>query len=191
MGKGIVVDLDGTVVDTYGSKFRTRAKRLCGKTFNLSDLTDYNFTKVTKLTQDDIAEIFASAKFYNTLQPLPKAVEALQRLYDAGFELHFMTVRPSNVHVRAETLQWLAKYSVPFNSIHLLTHAEGGLGKARIAKALRLDYFFEDNPSYAAELSRVGLQGFMVKTLYNRYEPLPKHTALVSDLSVAARRLLA
>lgn len=191
MGKGIVVDLDGTVVDTYGRKFCVRAQQLCGKLVKPSQLIDYKFTEVTDLTQEDMICIFSSKGFYETLSPLPKAISSLKKLYDAGFELHFMTVRPSNTHVRTETLQWLGKKQIPFNSIHLLTHAEGGLGKARVAKALGLDYFLEDNPSYAEELSKSGLQGFLIKTRYNEKCKLPKHTKFVTDLSEAAARLLA
>lgn len=191
LDKSIVVDLDGVVVNTYGQKFCNIASDVCGKTIRPSMLTSYNFTQCTPLKLKHLIDIFAREGFYKNLRPLPLAVLGLQTLYAAGFQLHIMTVRPSNRHVRSETLQWLARHEIPFNSIHILSHAEGGAGKARTAKAMGISYFVEDNPSYANELAKVCASGFLINTRYNREDELPRHVSRVDNISDMAKILLA
>lgn len=189
--KSIVVDLDGTVVNTYGQKFCNIASEVVGQRIKPSDLTDYNFTKVTPLKVENLVDIFAREGFYKHLRPLPGAVEALRQLHSNGYELHFMTVRPSNDAVRSETLQWFVRHGVPFNSIHILTHAEGGPGKARVAKQLGFSYFVEDNPSYTEALAAVCPKGFLINNRYTEKVTPPKNVTRVDDLLGMAKLLLA
>jgi uncharacterized HAD superfamily protein len=186
--KSLVVDLDGTVVNTYGQKFCNIASQVCGEKIKPSHLTSYNFTAVTKLKQKHLIDIFSRQGFYKDLKPLPNAIEALNDLYKAGFELHIMTVRPSSS--RAETLQWLVKYNIPLNSFHLLTHAEGGAGKSRIAKALNLSYFVEDNAAYTKDLAKVCVKGFLINTRYSTNEAVDTNVIRVNDLQDMRNYLL-
>lgn len=189
--KSIVVDLDGTVVNTYGQKFCNIASKVLGRKVRPSDLTDYNFAKVLRMEESHLTEIFGRPGFYKYLRPLPGAVEALQRLFDGGYELHYMTVRPSSKEVRSETLQWFVKHNVPFSSIAILSHAEGGAGKARVAKALGLSYFVEDNPHYTSNLAAVCVKGFLIRNRYTQNVKPPENVSFIKDLGDMADVLLA
>jgi uncharacterized HAD superfamily protein len=189
--KSIVVDLDGTVVNTYGQRFCNIASKVAGERIKPSDLTEYNFAAITPLTESNLVDIFGREGFYKYLRPLPGSVEGLRRLHTNGFELHFMTVRPSNDAVRAETLQWFVKHKVPFNSVQILSHAEGGAGKARVAKALNFSYFVEDNPNYTAELAKVCARGFLINNRYTANVEPASNVTKIDNLLDMAKILLA
>ena len=48
--------------------------------------------------------------------PIPGAVEALQKLTDSGWKIQIHTARPSSDHYEIKT--WLEKHNIPFKGIY-------------------------------------------------------------------------
>jgi len=104
-----MVDLDGVVADFAGG-FRARAEVADGRSYSepvswLFPVQDWGWTKAR--WNDTFAEWSADG-LYGSLSPLPGAVGAIRRLFDADFVVHFLTARPADTTV--ETVIWLSEH---------------------------------------------------------------------------------
>jgi uncharacterized HAD superfamily protein len=192
--KRIAVDLDGVVVNTYGIAFCQMMQRRFGVRLTPAKLSTYYFTKLYGITSEQLTRVFAARNFYEHLPAKSHAVRALKRIYAGGFEEHIITVRPNNDHVRSDTLRWLARHRVPFDSINIvsnhLTHEAGADAKADLARRLDLGYAVEDNPANARAYAAVCETVFLVNTPYTVGESMPSNVVRVGDLRDVARILL-
>jgi len=83
----------------------------------------------------EVATLDGSLYLY--IEPFPGAVEALQRLVDAGHQVHIVTARGFFAHgdlIRAQTVEWLARYNVPHHSLTF----------TKDKTIMRLDAFVDD-----------------------------------------------
>lgn len=90
---------------------------------------------------DALADATLTGELYDC-EPIPGALEALQRLEDANIRIEFITARGFLQHgdaIRAQTINWLAKH-------HLLQHGlTFSREKPADARRLGVTHFIDDN----------------------------------------------
>lgn len=191
--KRIIVDLDGVVVDSYGQRICDAAKELFDMDMCPSDFKHYDLAVGTSLSQEQISQIFNKPGYYRDPLPMPRAIEMLTELYNEGFEQHIITARPNDAETRADTLNWLASYRVPMDSLYIMskhgTHEMTADSKIEVARKLNAGYAVEDNPFNARSYATICDVVFLVNNNLNAGEPMPDNVVRVNDLFDMAQYL--
>lgn len=183
--KRLIVDLDGCAVDSYGQRICDAAKELYNVDVKPEQFCHYSLTKGTGLTDEMVSGIFSKPGYYRDPEPMPHALEVMRRLYDSGYELHIITARPTDKITRQDTLRWLAKHDVPFDSLVIMAHhGDHKLtadSKARLARKLNAAYAVEDNPFNARAYAEICDTVFLITNNLNKDEKMPRNVVRVFD----------
>jgi uncharacterized HAD superfamily protein len=168
MRKQLLVDLDGTVVDTYRALCKHLSKTL-GREVEMSMLTSEMFSECLGITPGEMAEAFATPGLHGNAEPFPFALIALRELKEEGWKLHIATAR--RPELRRETLFWLYSYNIPFDSLHLIdTHFTSQPdAKLELVRKLLIPYAVEDNAVYARSLANHCKAVFLPDMPYNKH----------------------
>lgn len=164
----ILVDMDGTIVDTYG-RFIKELNRRFSKSFTLNDMKSYDMTELG-ITQQQAFELFRTPLLHQSARELPYATESLVRLRKSGFQIHLATAR--NRDIQQETLNWIARYNVSFDSFHLIdNHFKiDPESKVRLVKKFNIGLAVDDAPTYINTLADYCDFVFAIETNYNKNE---------------------
>ena len=73
-------------------------------------------------------------------------------------------------HIAEVTRQWLENHGFPYDGSNLRMSAQN---KAKVAKELGIDLFFEDAPNHLDRLVEAGFPTVIVDAVYNRDYPHP------------------
>jgi hypothetical protein len=126
--------------------------------------------------------ILASSTFWFGLDPLPRALEALNRLNDLaddGADVYFLTHR-MGAHAKQQTEAWLHQYGMDMPTVILVED------KAAVINALSLDFFVDDK---AATITKVldccNIDPYMIKYSYNAEHHDTPRVKLVSSVAQA------
>ena len=91
--------------------------------------------------------------------PLKGAAETLWKLQRRGHEIYFITARPGMKHIADVTKHWLKKHGFPYDPSRLRMGAQD---KAKIARELGIQLFFEDAPKHLDRLVEEGIPTVIV-----------------------------
>ncbi len=90
----LLVDMDDTIEDLLGAWVRG-ANAAYGTGVSYNDITDWNVAKAFPgLTWEQVYAIPMRPGFWDTVDPIPGAAEALERLIKAGHEVLIVTATP-------------------------------------------------------------------------------------------------
>ncbi|MFV9510941.1 5' nucleotidase, NT5C type [Tepidibacillus sp. LV47] len=163
----IGVDIDGTIKQTqkaaiqlYNEELNMDVKEEEVTTFYLDEPFGLSYEEGRKLWRK------LEAKIYTIGIPLEGAPEALQQLKKEGHEIFFITARPNVKRIRAITEAWLQKHGFPFDGTNLYMNIHD---KGKIAKDLRIDLFFEDDPEHLDRLLAANIHTVIVDARYNQH----------------------
>lgn len=161
----IGVDCDGVLASDRQLWERMRAQFPEHIPARYEDLTSFEWPRATEETTALCLELSADPEFAARLAPIPRMAEALRRLSGAGYEIHIITARPSNV--REATRHWLARHGIAdcVAGIHCV---ESGLAKVPLALALDCAAFVEDNYMTAEAMGASGIRSYLLDAPYNR-----------------------
>nr|WP_297394592.1 haloacid dehalogenase-like hydrolase [uncultured Peptostreptococcus sp.] len=163
MARNICVDIDGTLTSPYF--FIPYLNKLTGKNLGIEDYTsiDWNDTYGPEHSQmyKDFDHIHTDIYWENSL--VDGAREVVNDLYDRGDRVYIVTARSSAIaHV---TNSWIDKQDINYTDIFSIS---GNDGKVAMAEKLACDYFLEDDPSNAVNLSEAGFKVILMDAMYNR-----------------------
>jgi phosphoglycolate phosphatase-like HAD superfamily hydrolase len=150
------------------------------------DLGGYDWPRATDATTQLCLRLSADPAFAGRLEPIPYMADALHQLFEAGYRLHVVTVRPETV--RGVTRRWLARHGVSscVEEIYCVAH---GLDKVEVARDLGYVAFVEDNHTTAEALGAAGVRSYLLDAPYNRL--LSRHSIRVRDWRDLLDKILA
>ena len=106
-----------------------------------------------------LSEATVSGRLYEA-PPFPGVLRSLERLVEAGHEVHLITARGWLQHgpvIKGHTIRWLWNWEVPYTSLTF----------ARDKTILRADVFVDDHPKNWAALWAADLPCFLVQQTWN------------------------
>jgi len=171
------IDIDGTIKNTMKAAVKLFNKEL-KKNVKLEQVSDFYLDRAYGLTKEMGRKVWNKLEedIYRQALPLDNACEVLNNLVRRGHELFFITARPDIGNIHNITVEWLKKYKFPYNGKNLIMNAKN---KAKIAKDLRIDLFFEDAPFHLENLIAAGIKTVIVAAPYNSC--FPKSILRITD----------
>ncbi len=118
----IGVDIDGIVAADHFLIAEILNKRF-NFSLELENMDFYDITRVPKIAKtpgapEYVNRLFAGRYLYARAEPVPGAVETLNRWHQQGFELWFPTARPEKA--RRVTERWFVKHGLVWANDRLL-----------------------------------------------------------------------
>ena len=169
----LCIDIDGTVTEPY--YWLERANRFFDRQLKPEDITVYEIHRVLDVGEDDYNEFYDiyGKLLHKESKARFGASEMIRRLYQ-NHKIHFVTAREEKM--RETSIEWLASYHIPLDSITLL----GSHYKVEKARELESDLFIEDSYSNALQLAQAGFDVLLIDCTYNR-GPLPQNVIRVRN----------
>jgi uncharacterized protein len=160
-GLNICIDLDGTVTEPY--YWLRRANAYFGKHLRPQDINSY---AIYPLLGVDAASYQKFHDTYGELMHLESRIRQdadfiIRRLFQ-NHQIHFVSAREEKM--LQVSIEWLNKYHIPMDSIHLL----GMPDKVEKARELNCHVFIEDSSSNAIQLANGGFQVLLINCSYNQ-----------------------
>jgi len=181
----IGIDIDGVLSDIV-VQFSEYASELFGEEISTTDVVSEDIETCTKLSRDQLVEIFRTRQFFQTMPVIDCATDSLHRLKKAGWRTVLMTDRFWYPEIKDDTLVWLQENEIPYESLYFVGKAE----KANVSSELGIRIFVEDQLSNARLLAKVCERVFLINRPYNQgivQSPIVR----VSSLSEAGSSLWA
>lgn len=104
----ILLDMDGVVVDFLGPLLE-QYNHLTGEGVNMSDITEYQTAKFVK-KRGILMGIKDAPGFIRNLQPLPGALESIEKLHKVGHDIVFVSNATNGPTSGHEKREWLKYY---------------------------------------------------------------------------------
>lgn len=163
------VDIDGTIKDTTRAAIEVFNREL-DRSVKVEDSTDFYLDKAYGLTKQEGQELWRKLEeeIYELGLPLEHASNVLNELVLQKHEVFFVTARPDIGNVREITINWLKGHGFPYTGDNLAMNSRD---KAKVAKELQIDLFFEDAPDHLENLLEQGIHTVIVDAPYNRQFP--------------------
>lgn len=165
------VDIDGTIKDTHRAAVEVYNEEF-QKTVCVDEVPEFHMDRAFGLTPEEGRKTWRKLeeKIYTLGIPLPNASEVLNQLQRDGHEIYYITARPGKKNIKEVTKNWLKKHGFPYHGDHLLMNS---VNKAKVAKKIGIDLFFEDAPNHLDCLYKAGVPTVIVDAVYNRDYPHP------------------
>lgn len=176
----IITDLDGCVVDM--AEFESHIN-------GLRDRDDADPAEMTAALEE-VKERFYIHGGFQSLPPLPGAVDALRQIREFGYKLVIVTARPYWLYRRlyGDTMRWCDDNGVSYDAIIF------GKDKAEVVTEqihpARPTWFIEDRKKHCIELTDIGVPVLLYDTPRNRDmpdHPLVRRVMSWPDIVEAAR----
>lgn len=167
----IGVDIDNTIKDTQRAAVKVYNRKL-NRTVKVEDVREFYLDQAYGLTPQEGRKLWRSLEeeIYRLGVPLQNAARVLNELADEGHRIYFITARPGTKNIEAITRKWLKKYGFPYTGDNLVMNAQD---KAKVAKILGVELFFEDAPNHLENLVKNKVPVVIVDAVYNRLFPVP------------------
>lgn len=189
----LMVDIDGVLSDTDRGA-EDYASAVFGVQVDSSKATSFDWTAWSGLSLEQVKQMFQDGTLYRYLAPYQGAIEGLNNLKEAGFEIYLVTSRPNNESVRAYTLNWLVKHNVSFDGLIFVESSfKNRNAKRDVVKKLDLELAIDDCPEHVLSLAGVCNTVYIPVRPYNfgrsRYR-YPMNVCPVTGLAHMSRRLI-
>ena len=145
-------------------QFCEYASELFGEELSTTDIVSENIDTCTKLSRNQLAEIFRTRQFFQTMPVIDCAIDSLRRLKKSGYRTILMTDRFWYPEIGDDTLVWLQENGIPYDSLYFVSKAE----KANFSRDLGIKIFVEDQLSNARSLAKVCDGVFLINRPYNQ-----------------------
>lgn len=142
----VCIDIDNTIAQTdivmrqviaeiTGDRVRLEYDDIV--TFNYFECRDSRGNRITKDEWQAVHERYSDPEWLLTVEPMPGAVEGLQKLVELG-TVHLATSRLPRA--RKTTIEWLERHRFPNHDLHFLRHGEKHAALKRFTAAVEDDY---------------------------------------------------
>ena len=175
----IYVDFDDVLSDTT-SAFLKILQREFGKIVNFEDIFSFDLKASFNLTDSEYAHFFQrvhQADVIMSFAPMLGAISALESWANRGYQIAIVTGRLTCAH--EASLEWLAKYDVPYHSFTMVDKYSRGNSDPRIAVSmeafseLKFSLAVEDSANMAMHLSqKMGIPVALIDRPWNRHVDL-------------------
>lgn len=165
----IGIDIDDTIAYTNERLIEEAIKydKECLNGRGFQDKDAYKFTEMFYWNKDNVQSFFnyvRGSSFFLELDVIPGALEYINKLYDEGFEIYFMTFRTNkNPLVLDMTKRWLKDKGFKYHKLFMRSDDKGVLCKQNEV-SIFIDNTYEH---YEAALS-CGIDAILFDTIYNR-----------------------
>lgn len=166
----IGVDIDNTIKDTHRAAVEVYNQKL-NQAVKVEDVKEFYLDKAYGLTRHEGRKLWRSLEeeIYQLGIPLTNAVKVLNELAVEGHRIFFITARPKTKNIEVITRKWLKKYGFPYTGDNLVMNAQD---KAKAARKLGIELFFEDAPNHLENLVRNQVPVVIVDAVYNQDFPV-------------------
>jgi uncharacterized protein len=163
------IDIDGTIKNTHKIAIEVFNKEL-NQSVTLEEATDFYLDKAYGLSSKEGKHLWKKLEetIYTLGLPLDHASEVLNELVKIGHKVFFITARPDVGNIKNITHKWLKDHGFPYTGNNLIMDAKD---KAKVAKELNIELFFEDAPDHLQNLLNNNIRTVIVDALYNRHFP--------------------
>ena len=169
----IGIDIDDTITNSWEHLIPYYSK-----IFNISQNILYKSKPYYEAIKDRITkeEYFKIMKpVYDEVIPtahlLPYVKETIDKLYDMGHKVYFITARGiDHTNAYQESKDYLDKYHIKYEKIYT-----GISNKADICLKEKINLFIDDSYRHCKEVSKIGIPVLMPTTIYNKeYTDFPR-----------------
>ena len=164
----IGIDIDDTISKTNEKLIEVALEydrqRVKGKGFKDPDA--YSFMEMfywNVVDVDTFLKTFRSGNYFLELDPVAGAVEYINKLYDEGNEIFFITRRQNKLKMKMMTKKWLKKNGFKYNKIFFYIKDKGKFGSD-----LELDYFIDNDEKNVYDALEYGIKAYLMETKYNK-----------------------
>lgn len=166
----IGIDIDDTIAETNQSIVREALKydknSVKGRGFKNKDA--YSLMEMfywTVLDLDGFMQLVRAGKFFTTLDPVEGAVENVNKLYQDGHEILFITRRQNNFKTKMKTKKWLKDKGFKYHKLLL-----GSDEKDEICSDYGIEFFIDNDIKNIVEVSALGIPCVLKGTNFNKGE---------------------
>lgn len=155
----IAVDLDDTLCE-FVKPFLKEWNKL-GHDKKFEDIYTYYLSDALDRPQEEISQFLVDLEAkhaYALSDPLPKAVEVMNRLYHSGHEIYVVTGRRN----ASEAMRWLDEASIKYEDLYLTRE------KTKVLKSINADLFIDDMPFNVEDSSGAGIDTLLMDKPWNR-----------------------
>lgn len=180
----IAVDMD-EIIAGFLDAFIIYQNETHNTAFKKSDFFSYEFWRVTgDAKEEDIKKVynFIDSPYFDNIEPITGAIEALKRIKDQQHSLYIITSRPDDFSHKTKI--WLEKY-LP-NIFEKVIHSNAyfknkkARKKSEICDELGVDIMIEDNLDYAIECLKPNRKIILFKYPWNEEREHPKEINTVA-----------
>lgn len=168
----IMVDMDDVIVPWFDT-----VDAMCAAAWNRPDLLgkcdQWHMWEFYERTEEEWTDVVISAVqqgLYHTVEPIPGAVEAMNRLRWFGHRVHVVTARgfmSNGDNIRAWTPEYLQNFGAGYDT---LTFAKDKVA-AQEALGLTYDYAIDDGGHNYTALFDAGVNVYLCEAVHNKRVP--------------------
>ena len=156
------IDLDG-VIGNVSHSIINYINGMYDKTFTEKDITEYHiYNWFLEMDDRQVSVMFKNPGFYLNMPPLDKAIDSINKLKDDDWWIDIVTARDWGC--LKVTMDWLKDEEVKFDRISFVDSDK----KLEYAGIENFDFFVEDKPSTAKQLTKVVPLVYLVDAPYNK-----------------------
>ena len=168
----IGIDIDDTIASTNDKLLETAIRYdkevLGGRGFR--DETAYKFVEMFYWDKTNVNNFFTyvrKSNFFLELDVIPGALEYINKLYDEGNEIYFITYRSGkDKRVYEMTKEWLSNKGFKYNKLFM-----DGSNKGMICKNNQVDLFIDNSYEHIESANMYGIPNILFHTVYNNDIP--------------------
>lgn len=166
----IGIDIDDTVMDTQ--VVIDKAALYFDKNFangkGYQDKNKYDFHEKfywSSVEKKEFFQFFRQNKLYLEARPKGDALYYLEKLYNEGYEIYFLTRRSAdeNLDILSITKDDLTSKGFKYQDCQI-----GLSKKGEACKRLKIDVFIDDSVSQIEDVNSYGIKTILVDTWYNK-----------------------
>lgn len=165
----IGIDIDDTIAYTneklIDAAFKYDKECLSGKGFR--DKNAYKFIEMFYWKKDNVQmflNYIRGTNFFLELGCIPGSLEYINKLYDEGFEIYFITNRTNKYpKVLENTKKWLNQKGYKYNKLFMRCNDKGEL-----CKDLGVDLFIDNTYEHIESALSYGVDAILFETVYNK-----------------------
>lgn len=166
----IGIDIDDTISKTNDRLVDEAVKydRECLKGKGFKNRNAYSLMEMfywSVLDVDSFLNYIRNSKFFLEVEPIDGSVEYVNKMYDEGNKIVFITRRHNCLKVKHITKKWLKKYGFKYHKLIL-----GAKKKGEICDKEGVSFFIDNDIKNVLAVKDYGISSFLIKDVYNKDE---------------------
>mgnify|MGYP003316938722 CR=1 FL=1 len=165
----IGIDIDDTIAYTNERLIEEAVKYdkefLKGRGFK--DKNAYKFVEMFYWSKDNVQSFFnyvRGTSFFLELEPIPGSKEYINKLYDEGYEIYFITFRTNkNPLVLKMTKEWLKNNGYKYHKLFMRSDDKGV-----VCKENEVRVFIDNTYEHIVAAEACGVDTILFDTIYNK-----------------------
>ena len=164
----IGIDIDDTIAYTNEKLIEAavRYDKECLKGRGFRDKDAYKFVEMFYWNKDNVQSFFnyvRGSNFFLELDVIPGALEYINKLYDEGNEIYFITYRTNkNPLVLEKTKKWLSDKGFKYHKLFMRSEDKG-----KVCKDIGVDVFIDNTYTHIEDALAYGIDSLLFNTIYN------------------------